>query len=262
MDDLSTYALLAASAFFVVLAVALLYRYRQASQRISASTDLGHDLWAALDARLKKQDERILDMMGRVEVIQSRALERRAEALTPGVLGLPPGNQGEKQGAEQPAGAQSRQSQEVTRQPSQVTSSMGSDLLQSVEARLSRQESQIMEMMGRFEAIQSLLATERARQPSAQVSASIPLRRATHAAEVKERDLIQMLSEKPRTSVEVRQRFGVSREHASRLLNGLFVKGFVVRNDSSKPFVYELTDAGRRFPPSAGEADQRDKTTA
>jgi DNA-binding MarR family transcriptional regulator len=246
MDDPSTYALLTASAFFVVLAVALLYRYRQVSQRLSASTDLGHDLWSALDARLKKQDERILDMMGRVEVIQSRALEKRTEALTPGVLGLPAGNQGEKQGAEPRAEARSRQSQEVTQQSSQVTPLGTTDLLHSVESRLSRQESQIMEMMGRFEAIQSLLAAERARQPAAQTSASLPPRRATHASEVKERDMIQMLSEKPRTSVEIRQRFGVTREHAARLLKGLFDRGLVVRNDSAKPYVYELTDAGRQ----------------
>jgi predicted transcriptional regulator len=56
-----------------------------------------------------------------------------------------------------------------------------------------------------------------------------------------------MLSEKPRTSVEIRQRFNVSREHSARLLKGLFDRGLVVRNDSGKPFVYEITEAGRHY---------------
>jgi len=37
-----------------------------------------------------------------------------------------------------------------------------------------------------------------------------------------------------------------SREHAARLMKELFEKGLVSRNDSSKPFVYQLTDEGKR----------------
>ena len=32
------------------------------------------------------------------------------------------------------------------------------------------------------------------------------------------------------------------REHSARLLKGLFDKGLVVRDDSAKPYVYELAD--------------------
>ncbi|MDG6982976.1 MAG: winged helix-turn-helix transcriptional regulator [Nitrososphaerota archaeon] len=80
MVDLITLALLAASFFFVVLAFLLLVRYREVSQRINVSTDLGRDLWASLEQRLKKQDARILDMMARVEVIQARAMAAAAAA--------------------------------------------------------------------------------------------------------------------------------------------------------------------------------------
>jgi len=73
-DDLVTAVLLASAAFFVALAFGLLIRYRQLSQKITASSDLGRDLWQALEQRMKKQDERILDVMGRLEVIQSRVL--------------------------------------------------------------------------------------------------------------------------------------------------------------------------------------------
>jgi len=74
VDDLVTAVLLASAAFFVALAFGLLIRYRQLSQKITASSDLGRDLWEALEQRMRKQDERILDVMGRLEVIQSRVL--------------------------------------------------------------------------------------------------------------------------------------------------------------------------------------------
>ena len=61
MDDLTTYALLATSFFFVAIAFGLLVRYRQASQRINASTDLGRDLWSSFELRLMKQHELLLD---------------------------------------------------------------------------------------------------------------------------------------------------------------------------------------------------------
>jgi hypothetical protein len=36
-----------------------------------------------------------------------------------------------------------------------------------------------------------------------------------------------------------------SREHAARLMKELFEKGLVSRNNSSKPFVYQLTEEGK-----------------
>ncbi len=90
MDDLTTYALLATSFFFVALSFGLLVRYRQVSQRITASTDMGRDLWQTLEQRLKKQDERILDMMGRMEVIQSRNMAAQlAQTTAPAAPALP-----------------------------------------------------------------------------------------------------------------------------------------------------------------------------
>jgi DNA-binding transcriptional ArsR family regulator len=83
VDDLVTGVLLASAAFFVALAFGLLIRYRQVSQKITASSDLGRDLWLALEQRMKKQDERILDVMGRLEVIQSRVLTAATVQVPP-----------------------------------------------------------------------------------------------------------------------------------------------------------------------------------
>ena len=250
MDDIVTYALLTASGVFVVLAVVLLARYRQASQRISASFDLGHELWEALETRLKKQDERILDMMARVEVIQSRAVKERAgEAVeAPSVLNLPAQEPTiEKPAAEpQPEPAKSQESREPTPQVTPTPSPVESELLKSIESRLVRQEAQINEMKGLIEATQSFVAAQRASQPAVPQPPAPAARRQIRSPDITSKDLLQMLNEKPRTSVEIKERFGITREHAARLLKGLFGKGLVVRNDSAKPYVYELTDQGRQ----------------
>jgi DNA-binding MarR family transcriptional regulator len=181
MDDLVTYALLASAAFFVVLAFGLLVRYRQVSQKITTSTDLGRDLWQALDQRLRKQDERILDMMGRFEVIQSRSIER-ASAAAPVVVPEP-----------------------------------------------------------------SELVKEAPRVPQVQLT-SVPVvrPRAVTSLDATEVTVIKLLGEKPRSSVEIKELVGKSREHTARLMKSLFDRGFVTRDDSNRPFVYQLTDDGRR----------------
>ncbi len=180
MDDLVTLAVLASSAFFVALAFGLLIRYKQASQKITASTDLGRDLWQALNQRLKKQDERILDMMGRFEVIQSRATER---AIMPGWTPAPV-----------PAPSE----------PKRVS------------------------------------ATE-------MVRSTAPSLKTVTSLDPTEKSVIKLLSERSRSSVEIKELVGKSREHTARLMKSLFDRGFVVRDDSKKPFVYELSEAGRRY---------------
>jgi DNA-binding transcriptional ArsR family regulator len=89
VDDLVTTVLLASAAFFVALAFGLLIRYRQVSQKITSSSDLGRDLWQALEQRMKKQDERILDVMARLEVVQSRVLAATAAQTTAAPLPAP-----------------------------------------------------------------------------------------------------------------------------------------------------------------------------
>lgn len=244
MVDLATLVVTAASAFFVVLAIGLLVKYRQTSQRIAASTDLGRDLWDALETRLKKQDERILDMMARVEVIQSRTEERhREEELAQVGLGAlqvprreekPTKTFAEPEGSPRSRGAASRPA--VTNEADRI-----------LESRLDKQGAQIVELMGRLETIQSLLIEERVGKPAVATRAAPTVRRVPPSGGSTERQIIEMLSEKPRTSVEIRQRFDISREHSARLLKGLFDRGLVIRNDSGKPFVYEITEAGRRY---------------
>jgi hypothetical protein len=205
MDDVTTYALLTVSFFFVALAVGLLAKYRQVSTRINASTDLGHDLWSSLEQRLKKQDERILDVMGRLEVIQARVMAGTAAQAPPALSQLPV--------VAPPPPA-------VDEGPPPVTEP--SPIMQQPES----QESQQPEMPVQSSKVPAEL--DKTERLALGLLSGGPL--ATP-------DILKGLINKggPR-----------SREHAARLMKELFEKGLVSRNDSSKPFVYQLTDEGKR----------------
>ncbi|MDG6991036.1 MAG: hypothetical protein JRM99_06405 [Nitrososphaerota archaeon] len=199
MVDVTSLVLLAVAFFFVALSFALLARYRQVSERVNASTDLGRDLWSSLEQRLKKQDERILDMMGRVEVIQSRVMAASAALAAPGapVALRPPPATPKSEAGPTPS--------HVTSQPAQQPES---------------QESQASQPVGEAPGVPSDL-------DETQLAA------------------LRLLGEAPKNTRQLTDALGKSREHTARIMKGLFESGLVRRNDSSKPFVYELTDEGR-----------------
>ena len=199
-----TAVLLASAAFFVALAFGLLIRYRQVSQKITASSDLGHDLWQALEQRMKKQDERILDVMGRLEVIQSRVLAApppQPSAISPPVL---------TQAARPPP-------------PQEVVIDVT-----PVAPPVQQPES----------------------QPESHVSQTLSNEVRLDETQVK---VIGLLAESPKNTRQLTDAIGMSREHTARLMKTLFEAGMVTRNDATKPFVYQLTDQGRRrLPPTSG----------
>jgi len=196
-DDLITAVLLASTAFFVVLAFGLLVRYRRLSQRISSSSDLGRDLWQALEQRMRKQDERILDAMGRLEVIQSRVLALPVPQ-PPAILPPTP-----------PSAAQAPASADVT------------SIVSPVQPPESQQESHT-----------SQAASDLVRLDETQLK------------------VVSLLAESPKNTRQLTDAIGMSREHTARLMKELFEGGVVTRNDATKPFVYQLTDQGRRFLPA------------
>jgi len=195
IDDVVTLALLASAMFFVALSFGLLLRYRQISQKISASSDLGHDLWLALEQRMKKQDERILDMMGRLEVVQSRVM---AAAAAQGPVPTP----------------SSPTSQPIAKLPEETGDEVSPDAV--AQPPRSQGESQ-------------------ASQPQPEAA---PLDETQFAA-------MKLLLDGPKNTRQLTDALGKSREHTARLMKELFQLGLVVRNDSTKPFVYRLTDVGK-----------------
>lgn len=57
--------------------------------------------------------------------------------------------------------------------------------------------------------------------------------------------ILKMLAERPRTSREVQQAIGRTREHTARLMKRLTESQFVARDGTKKPFQYTITDLGR-----------------
>ncbi len=201
-DELVVSAAAAASAFFVVLSFGLLLKFRQISQRANASTDLGKDLWGTLEQRLNKQDERIVDMMGRLEVIQEHYSNQRR-----------PVGEDKPRPLAEPAPAKSPPVAEVV--PPRPSEAHDSPLASRITPEVTTEVTQI-------------------------------------TLDETELKVLNLLAARPRSSVEVKELIGTSREHAARLMKVLFDAGLVVRNTSRKPFVYQLTDSARSRLPNSG----------
>jgi len=184
--DLITYFAAGLIGLFVVLSWVLLSKYRNLTAKVAESTELGRDIWNALDSRLKKQDERILDVVTRFDVYESRLAEvtlpRAAKERVP---------------------------------------------VQTAKAEVQPQ--------------QNAEAKEEQKQ---EVKTAAPTR---EDLEPTERVVLQLLMERPRTSIEIKTLVKKSREHSARLMKTLFERRLVSRADQKKPFVYELTEEGRRY---------------
>jgi len=59
--------------------------------------------------------------------------------------------------------------------------------------------------------------------------------------------VLELLNTKPMSSTEIQHEVKKSREHTSRFMKGLFVKQLVSRDVQTKPFVYRITDEGRKL---------------
>lgn len=57
--------------------------------------------------------------------------------------------------------------------------------------------------------------------------------------------ILKLLAERPRTSREVQQAIGRTREHTARLLKRLHDSNLVSRSSTDKPYTYGITDLGR-----------------
>ena len=57
---------------------------------------------------------------------------------------------------------------------------------------------------------------------------------------------MKLITENPKNTRELTDAQRKSREHTARIMKGLFEMGLVSRNNTSKPFVYQITDEGKR----------------
>jgi predicted transcriptional regulator len=59
--------------------------------------------------------------------------------------------------------------------------------------------------------------------------------------------ILTLLREAPRSAREIQYNVGKTREHISRLMKKLHDEGLVDRNMNTKPFIYKITDEGRKL---------------
>lgn len=57
--------------------------------------------------------------------------------------------------------------------------------------------------------------------------------------------VLRLITDKPMTSRDIQITLGRSREHTSRLMKKLFEDGYVIRDTSSKPYTYSITEKGK-----------------
>lgn len=124
--------------------------------------------------------------------------------------------------------------------------------------RLHDYDKVIAELRAKVDIIESRVklqgvVSQDASQPQPHVSLmSEPVTVTQHTAIEKEVNsttdyILKLLSERPRTSREVQLAIGRTREHTARLMKKLHGLGLVSRDINTKPFRYNITDAGREM---------------
>jgi hypothetical protein len=148
------------------------------------------------------------------------------------------------------------------------SSRLAKDVWDSVNSRFSVVDARIIDLMAKTEVLSSKLGSPqqmsqprvipqpsttavptRAAAPSQIPRMAAPASPPVQFAEGTEAEarVLRFLLEGPRTSAQIKEEVGRSREHTARMLKALFDRGLVIRNDRNKPYVYEITDTGRSY---------------
>ena len=153
------------------------------------------------------------------------------------------------------------------------SSDMAKNVWDSMQSRLAVQDTRIIDLMARVE-VYSVRKGPAAPGPSASLpppcdapprtsrvetpqsqpmsQAPLPAYQSETATKDTEATILRALVEGPRTANQIRDVISLSREHTGRLMKQLYTRGLVVRNDRNKPYVYEVTEAGRRYLSNSG----------
>lgn len=139
---------------------------------------------------------------------------------------------------------------------------LAKDVWDSVNSRFSVTDARIIDLMAKTEVISSRMGLSQpsARPPPTQAG-TVQINPATSSEAVRviastvqraegtetEVKVLRLLAQGPRTSAQIKEDVGRSREHTARLMKTLFDRGLVVRNDRNKPYVYEITVSGKSY---------------
>jgi len=149
-------------------------------------------------------------------------------------------------------------------QEADKSSRLAKDVWDSVNSRFSVVDARIIDLMAKTEVLSSRLGQPQAPgqlraasvpQASAPATMSKPFEVAARTVPQihlgggteTEARVLRLLIDGPKTSAQIKEVVGKSREHTARLMKALFDRGLVIRNDRNKPYVYEITDSGRSY---------------
>lgn len=151
---------------------------------------------------------------------------------------------------------------------------LAKNLFDALSARLAVQDSRIVDLMAKLEVysarkslparsatsgfvsstsvaqtpVPSITTSRSALRPISQVvgvsTAPVQSIKASNATEL---TILRALSEGAKTSNSIRDVIQVTREHNARLLKGLYQRGLVSRSDEHKPYLYQITEAGKVY---------------
>lgn len=134
---------------------------------------------------------------------------------------------------------------------------LAKNLWDAMNSRLTVQDARIIDLMAKVEVYSVRKGPVAPRPPQAQVqrpntstaiTAEFPATSAPasdQGSQETETKILTSLASGPKSSSDIRVIIGMSREHTARLMKLLYERGLVVRNDRNKPYVYEITEAGR-----------------
>jgi hypothetical protein len=145
-----------------------------------------------------------------------------------------------------------------------VSTRLAKDVWDSVSSRFSVVDARIIDLMAKTEVLSSRFGfaspTSQLRSsPAAVTNVAMSTSKGFESVRVAqpavlvgegtetETRVLRLLSEGPRTSAQIKEEVGRSREHTARLMKALFDRGLVVRNDRNKPYVYEITESGKSY---------------
>jgi DNA-binding HxlR family transcriptional regulator len=153
----------------------------------------------------------------------------------------------------------------------QSSTNLAKDVWDTMNSRFSVMDARIIDVMVKSEVLSSRLGlpkpvtpsptitpppasqapsqqTSPPSQPQAQTQSGpqgAPIQAPERMGTKTEAAVLGLLAAGPKSSADIKTQLNMSREHTARLMKGLFDRGLVVRDDRSKPYVYEITDAGR-----------------
>jgi len=148
----------------------------------------------------------------------------------------------------------------------ETSSRLAKDVWDSVASRFSVVDARIIDLMAKTEVLSSKsglvhVTSQRPLSVTPSGNVGVSMTKAQEGARVissssavvvgegtdTEAKVLRLLAKGPRTSAQIKDEVGRSREHTARLMKALFERGLVIRNDRNKPYVYEITETGKGY---------------